>query len=309
VLDFDGDGDVDVATTSSTGTFVSVLPNDGDGVFGQPILFDTGYSQTWGIWACDMTNDGRQDLVVGARGEQKAFVLADRGDFATLGEQASGGDVWQIACGDVDADADADVTIANGLSNRGSVLLGDGRGRLGPPVTYPSDPWTTSTDLGDLDGDGDLDWILSSYFGDWYVYTNDGDGSFTFRETMTSPIAASCAVMFDIENDGDLDLALIDEDADQVLVRENRQLGPIPCADVRQVYAACTQSALSVHLAMHNALHNGKRVTFRVAGVAYDATIVGEEAVLTLPPLDGNLVMVELEEPAGCARAFHVQCP
>lgn len=86
----------------------------------------------------------------------------------------------------------------------------------------PTDPFPLATDLGDVDGDGDLDWVPSSFLGDWSLFTNDGLGNFTFRRSFPASQAASCALMFDSDNDGDLDLALIDEVADEVILVINR---------------------------------------------------------------------------------------
>jgi hypothetical protein len=90
-----------------------------------------------------------------------------------------------------------------------------------PPDTYLTDPFPLATDLGDIDGDGDLDWITSSFSGDWFVYENTGQGLFALREELPSPSAASCALLADLDGDGDLDAALIDELADVVLIQHN----------------------------------------------------------------------------------------
>jgi hypothetical protein len=92
-------------------------------------------------------------------------------------------------------------------------------------VTRPTDPFPLATDLGDLDGDGDLDWLTSSFSGDWFVFTNNGSGTFTFDQEFLAPQAASCAVLVDIDNDADLDLALIDELADVVILQLNDGTG------------------------------------------------------------------------------------
>jgi hypothetical protein len=76
--------------------------------------------------------------------------------------------------------------------------------------------------VGDLDGDGDLDWVLSSFGGArFYVFRNNGSGGMTADQSFPAPNAGSCAVFLDFDNDRDVDLALIDELADVVLLMRN----------------------------------------------------------------------------------------
>jgi hypothetical protein len=84
-----------------------------------------------------------------------------------------------------------------------------------------------ASDLGDLDGDGDLDWVMSS-FGSarWFLYRNDGAGVMTLAQSFTAPAAASCSVFLDFDNDRDLDLALVDEVADVVHLMRNNTNNP-----------------------------------------------------------------------------------
>ena len=67
--------------------------------------------------------------------------------------------------------------------------------------------------------------VPSSFSGDWWLYVNDGSGQFTFDQELPATIAASCALMVDLDNDGDLDLALIDELEDEVILLQNNGVG------------------------------------------------------------------------------------
>jgi len=232
VLDADGDGDVDIANTNFSSGNVSLLLNDGNGVFGPPTFFEGGGGGEWGLCAADMTNDGILDLVVGARSPAPGRIIVNRGNgdgtFTPLTPQSSGGTVWMLVCGDVNGNGTEDVAVANSGTNRGVILLGDGAGNLAPPVNYDGEAFPIASDLGDLDGDGDLDWILANYSGDFSIYINNGAGQFTRVQQIPPAISASCSIMLDIDNDGDLDLCLIDEEADELQLFKNSGTAPFP---------------------------------------------------------------------------------
>jgi len=68
-----------------------------------------------------------------------------------------------------------------------------------------------SVDLGDVDGDLDLD--ISQVISPAAIlhYRNDGTGIFINRDDLPSNLAGSCAVFHDRDNDGDMDMTGIDE--------------------------------------------------------------------------------------------------
>ena len=133
--------------------------------------------------------------------------------------------------GDVNGDGNLDVASANAQNNNGSILLGNGDGTLQSPTTYNlramgsgANGFPLATDLGDLDGDGDLDWVTSSFDGEFLVLLNDGMGTFEFHAELDAPRTASCSLLFDFDNDGDLDLGLIDEIANVLTLSRNESL-------------------------------------------------------------------------------------
>jgi hypothetical protein len=124
----------------------------------------------------------------------------------------------------VNGDGHVDVATANSSSASGTILLGDGTGQLGAPDVVPASPFVTATDLGDLDGDGDLDWVLSCYGGgEWRCYRNDGAGNFAFDQDFDADSNPGCSLIVDFDGDLDMDLVLIDEVADFVTLLRNEE--------------------------------------------------------------------------------------
>jgi hypothetical protein len=180
--------------------------------------------------AGDMNNDGLMDLVTGGGNAAQIRVLTSNGDgtFNTETIQNTGGRSWQIMLGDVNGDGNLDISSANAQNNNGSILLGNGDGTLQPAMVYNirdmgsgDNGFPLATDLGDLDGDGDLDWITSSFNGNWVILENDGDGNFSFLAEIDAPDAASCSLLHDFDNDGDLDLGLVDELENVFILSQN----------------------------------------------------------------------------------------
>ena len=99
----------------------------------------------------------------------------------------------------------------------------DGGGGVTLDAIYPVGQRPIAVDLGDIDGDGDLD-LVASNFGDgtWTILENDGAGRLGNPRILNAMSAGSCAVLVDIDGDGDLDMVGIDEIDDLVFVFRNQ---------------------------------------------------------------------------------------
>jgi hypothetical protein len=224
-LDVDGDADWDIVNANEVSGNLSLMINNGAGVFGPAAFFDAGLNGEYGLATGDMNSDGISDLVVAAENGSHARTLLGNGNgtFTPAGPPVStGGWTWVVTVGDANGDGHLDVAAANAFSNNVGILRGNGNGTFQPVVTLGTVGHTPGVEFGDLDGDDDLDLVASSFgAGLWRVFTNNGAGTFAFSEDIPAPANPSCAAYLDFDEDGDLDLALSDEIDDVVVLMEN----------------------------------------------------------------------------------------
>ena len=77
-------------------------------------------------------------------------------------------------------------------------------------------------DVGDIDGDGDLDVVTSDFDGNSFtVHENAGDGTLVDPRSYAASTNGSCVVIHDRDLDGDLDLTGVDETDDKIFLFEN----------------------------------------------------------------------------------------
>lgn len=117
-----------------------------------------------------------------------------------------------IIAGDVNNDGSLDLVV--GKAGPDEVFLNDGSGLFSivkPAVPF-TDLTTVAVDLGDFDGDGDLDLVAVHDDGDARLYLNDGAGRFgSVAVTLASPapnqVPTDLAVA-DVNEDGNLDVVI-----------------------------------------------------------------------------------------------------
>jgi len=168
VADVDGDGLSDIVVA---GNPLSVLHNEGAGVFGPPRILLTIGAASVGV--ADMNEDGIPDIVCG-RGDPGGptfagyvDVLIGNGDgtFQAPVETFAGIGPTRLLLQDMDGDGHVDAVVL--ISNLGpgtffaAVLKGNGTGGFSSVTRYPVGPGAVAIAAGDFDGDGQTDVVAA----------------------------------------------------------------------------------------------------------------------------------------------------
>jgi hypothetical protein len=208
--DLDGDGDLNAIGERASA--VNVYFNDGAGYFTDG---EISFPLT-AIWG-DLDSDGDIDAFIKEEGIGYAVQLNDgTSRFNTYWNHADSAamNIGDMALGDVDEDGDLDVIITNGhhaisTSHPTMVFLNDGAGQFMDSGQRLSAVINAGVNLGDLDGDDDLDLVLTDYMAPCQIWLNNGEGKFVdsgFR--FGDDQFYRHAHLGDLDGDGDIDIFL-----------------------------------------------------------------------------------------------------
>ena len=212
--DLDGDGDQDAFVVNWNGKPDQVFLNDGHGKFSDS-------AQQLGNWfgsdvaLGDVDQDGDLDALVSNNGEasDNATVLwlnDGRAKFTDSQQRLGFTNASAVALGDLDGDGDLDAFIANsshaGADPADTVWLNDGKGVFSDSGQSLGSYYDLTVELGDLDGDGDLDAFMGIWQGLPRIWLNDGKGNFVESKTRLVSVNNAGVVIADLDGDGDLDL-------------------------------------------------------------------------------------------------------
>lgn len=200
-MDRDGDQDLYVANDMNANF---LFQNQGDGTFADIALLsgaalsDRGLPEAgMGVEIGDLDGDGLPEIMVTHLDQQTnaLYSATDGGIFLDrrfpwrLAEASMAQVGFGLAFADFDSDGDLDIVVANGhimpnvaewgrgttFRQSNQVFRNDGRGRFQEVVDAGLEVVRSSRGLaiGDLDGDGDLDLVISNSNEECEVYRND----------------------------------------------------------------------------------------------------------------------------------------
>ena len=234
-VDVDHDGDLDLLLA---GNQLTVYRNNMDGTFSDVTASYGlgGVSNATDIVFGDFDGDGRTDLFV-ASGTGSGRLFHNGGaqrfsDVAAATGLATAGSASVAAVADYNNDGFLDLFLA-GANSEPSLWLNKGDGTFARDTRSAATLGVAKGDMQaaaffDFDNDGWLDLVIggkpsTSNAQSLFVFRNDGSGKYLDRSTiLPSNVRASGAVAIspsDVDDDGDLDLWLIDRTGASRLLR------------------------------------------------------------------------------------------
>jgi len=178
----------------------------------------------------DIDLDGDNDLLItgtGPTGVTSTLYENDGSGNFTAVSQPAIVNVYNGAAefADVDSDGDMDLMMTGNTSSpsaTANLYINDGTGNFTISSGTPFEASNSGDiDFGDIDGDNDLDLIMTGKDASGNVfsklYTNNGTGSFTLvTGTIFTGVYMSSTEFIDVDNDGDLDLLMCGADSSDV---------------------------------------------------------------------------------------------
>ncbi len=215
--DFDGDGDVDLATLTENPDRVRILSNDGSGGFTLgPASALPSSSSPQDLIAGDFDGDGDADLAVAVRDPVGSVIIMANGGtglFSNIGTYPVGDRPRGLSAADLEGDGDIDLAVANRDSNSASVLTNNGAATF-TVATLDVGGETRGTALGNFTGDGRLDLAVTDHDGRTVViFANANSLPPTMILSIGPVVRPDGMTSADLDNDGDVDLAIAASDA------------------------------------------------------------------------------------------------
>ena len=211
-VNHDGKLDLVVDDNGIDSGILAALGN-GDGTFQPPTRYAVVTTFPGQPVVADFNGDGNLDIAAPDSFAADAVILLGNGDgtfrtgvTVTTGSEPGFGSIGA----DFNKDGKVDLLFTDSGDTNFSLLLGNGDGTFQPVKfisTGTASPEPNALASGDVNGDGNPDFLFSTYEGQVRVFLGNGDG--TFRSPINSESSLNAEQLADINGDGKLDLVAI----------------------------------------------------------------------------------------------------
>ena len=210
--DVNRDGKLALICANTGDTTLTLLTNNGYGVFGSNATLNVGYAPI-GLVAADVNGDGYPDVISGNFSADTLTVLTNNG-HGVFGSNATlnvGTEPVSVTAADVNGDGKLDLICANFGDSTLMVLTNNGHGVFGSNATLQVGSGPYCVVAADVNGDQKLDLISANFLDSTLtVLTNNGYGVFVLSGTYNVGGAPDFVIAADVNGDGHLDLIVPD---------------------------------------------------------------------------------------------------
>ena len=205
--DVNGDGPVDLITANETGHSLTVLTNNGSGVFGSNATLNA-FGGAQSVMAADINGDGKMDLICNSESAITVFTNNGSGVFGSNAMLNVTGGLVSLVAADINGDGNVDLIGLIIYPSAIIVLTNNGSGAFGSNATINYPGGGDCLTMADVNGDGKPDIIFAagSIPSKIYVWTNNGDGVFGSNATYTVGEGILSITAADVNGDGNVDL-------------------------------------------------------------------------------------------------------
>lgn len=157
----------------------------------------------------DLNGDAYPDIIYETTNEAGIGIALNHGDghFTSNNSNIQAGNIEYMALFDCTSDSVPDLISIQSTFERARYIIfykNDGKAYFNEARNIPI-PKATHLTPGDVDSDGDLDFIVENAASSNGLFLNDGLGHFQISEWLAGEMNSNSGILLDVDHDGDLD--------------------------------------------------------------------------------------------------------